>query len=114
MNGKRKVRDTHGRRYTLGKSLGSGGQAEVFAIEGKKELAAKIYRNAPGPIERAKLEWMIAHPPAPAGLPGVLIAWPQDLLLDDRGRLIGYQAAVRRERRRNQACLGVIYFHHLQ
>jgi serine/threonine protein kinase len=89
MNGKRKVRDTHGRRYTLGKSLGSGGQAEVFAIEGKKELAAKIYRNAPGPIERAKLEWMIAHPPAPAGLPGVLIAWPQDLLLDDHGRLIG-------------------------
>ena len=89
MNGKRKVRDTHGRRYNLGKSLGSGGQAEVFAIEGKKELAAKIYRNAPGPIERAKLEWMIAHPPAPAGLPGVLIAWPQDLLLDDHGRLIG-------------------------
>jgi serine/threonine protein kinase len=89
MNGKRKVRDTQGRRYTLGKSLGSGGQAEVFSVEGKKELAAKIYRNAPGPIERAKLEWMIAHPPASPGIPGVLIAWPQDMLLDDRGRLIG-------------------------
>jgi serine/threonine protein kinase len=91
MSGKRKVgvRDTHGRRYTLGKPLGSGGQAEVFAVEGKKDLAAKIYRSAPGPIERAKLEWMIAHPPASPGLPGVLIAWPQDLLLDDHGRLIG-------------------------
>lgn len=89
MSARRKVKDTHGRRYTLGKVLGSGGQAEVFTVEGKKELAAKIYRSAPGPIERAKLEWMIAHPPAPAGLPGVLIAWPQDLLLDDHGRLIG-------------------------
>ncbi len=89
MSAKRKVKDTHGHRYTLGKLLGSGGQAEVFTVEGKKELAAKIYRSAPGPIERAKLEWMIAHPPAPAGLPGVLIAWPQDLLLDDHGRLIG-------------------------
>ena len=89
MSGKRKVKDTHGRRYTLGKALGSGGQAEVFTVEGRKELAAKMYRNAPGPIERAKLEWMIAHPPAPAGLPGVLIAWPQDLLLDDHGRLVG-------------------------
>ena len=89
MSVKRKVRDTHGRRYTLGKSLGSGGQAEVFSVEGKKDLAAKIYRSAPGPIERTKLEWMIGHPPATPGLPGVLIAWPQDLLLDDHGRLIG-------------------------
>ncbi len=92
MSGKRKVKDTHGHRYTLGKLLGSGGQAEVFTVEGRKELAAKIYRSAPGPIERAKLEWMLAHPPAPAGLPGlpgVLIAWPQELLLDDHGRLIG-------------------------
>ena len=89
MSAKRKVKDTHGRRYTLGKLLGSGGQAEVFTVEGRKELAAKIYRSAPGPIERAKLEWMLAHPPAPAGIPGVLIAWPQELLLDDHGRLIG-------------------------
>jgi hypothetical protein len=89
MSGKRKVKDTHGRRYTLGKVLGSGGQAEVYTVEGRKDLAAKVYRSAPGPIERAKLEWMIAHPPPPAGLPGVLIAWPQDLLLDDHGRLIG-------------------------
>ena len=89
MSARRKVRDTHGRRYTLGKVLGSGGQAEVFTVEGKKELAAKIYRSAPGPIERAKLEWMLAHPPGPAGMPGVLIAWPQELLLDDHGRLIG-------------------------
>ncbi|MEZ4563669.1 MAG: hypothetical protein R2853_13130 [Thermomicrobiales bacterium] len=89
MSGKRKVKDPHGRGYTLGKMLGSGGQAEVFTVEGRKELAAKIYRSAPGPIERAKLEWMLAHPPAPAGLPGVLIAWPQELLLDDHGRLIG-------------------------
>jgi hypothetical protein len=89
MSAKRKVKDTHGRRYTLGKVLGSGGQAEVFTVEGRKELAAKIYRSAPGPIERAKLEWMLAHPPGPAGMPGVLIAWPQELLLDDYGRLIG-------------------------
>jgi hypothetical protein len=89
MSAKRKVRDTHGRRYTLGTVLGSGGQAEVFTVEGKKELAAKIYRSAPGPIERAKLEWMIAHPPEPAGMPGMLVAWPQELLLDDHGRLIG-------------------------
>lgn len=89
MSVKRKVRDSHGRRYTLGKPLGSGGQAEVFSVEGKKDLAAKIYRSAPGPIERTKLEWMIGHPPATPGLPGVLIAWPQDLLLDDHGRLIG-------------------------
>ncbi|MCA9877651.1 MAG: hypothetical protein KC442_07715, partial [Thermomicrobiales bacterium] len=89
MSGKRTVRDTHGRRYTLGNLLGSGGQAEVFAVAGKPPLAAKIYRSAPGPIERAKLEWMIAHPPAAPGIPGVLIAWPQGLLLDERGRLIG-------------------------
>ena len=91
MSAKRKVgvRDTHGHRYALGKLLGSGGQAEVFAVEGRKELAAKIYRSAPGPIEWAKLEWMLAHPPGAAGIPGVLIAWPQELLLDDHGRLIG-------------------------
>jgi serine/threonine protein kinase len=89
MSARRKVKDTQGRRYTLGKLLGSGGQAEVFTVEGKGELAAKIYRSAPGPIERAKLEWMIGHPPASPGLPGVLIAWPRELLLDDHGRLIG-------------------------
>ncbi|MFT4040994.1 MAG: hypothetical protein QM692_22620, partial [Thermomicrobiales bacterium] len=85
----RKLRSASGKRYTLGKVLGSGGEAEVLAIAGDKSLVAKLYRVPPGAAQRAKLEWMIAHPPAvPLGR-GIGIAWPQDLLLDDSGGLIG-------------------------
>jgi len=94
--------------------LGAGGEARVYAVPGDERVVAKLYHH---PIEAyaRKIAFMIAHPPAdPLAVEGeVSIAWPLDLLTDERGRFAGllvprvddtrklfevYNPATRRER----------------
>lgn len=73
--------------------LGRGGEAAIYAVPGREELAAKIWHRPTA--ERArKLRAMLRNPPAdPMRSHGcVSIAWPLDLLLSASGpsRVVGF------------------------
>jgi DNA-binding helix-hairpin-helix protein with protein kinase domain len=73
--------------------LGSGGEANVFAVKGRPALAAKIYHR-PTPDRAAKLTAMLRNPPEKpsVGLEQISIAWPSELLLksDASGQMVGF------------------------
>jgi len=73
--------------------LGSGGEANVFAVKDRPALAAKIYHR-PTPERVAKLNAMLKNPPEkPAAEPEQIpIAWPLDLLVkpDSSGQVVGF------------------------
>ncbi len=76
-----------------GPLLGRGGEASIYAVPDRTDLAAKIYHNPT--VEQAdKLAAMLAAPPVapPARGQHVAIAWPIGRLLElgDEGRAIGY------------------------
>ena len=90
-----------GTPYSLGQRLGGGGEGEVFSINGKSNLVAKLYfenkkfvptANNPNPHQllREKIETMLDQP-VNAYIQGVLsIAWPQDSLYDQNGKFVGF------------------------
>jgi len=73
-------------RLSASSTLGVGGEARIFAIEGAAHLAAKVYHR-PAQAHEAKLGAMLANPPSDpmAGQNLVSIAWPIDLLLTPDG-----------------------------
>ena len=73
-----------GKKLTLGKSLGKGGEGQVFDLG--NDLAAKIYAK-PDAAREAKIKAMIA-----AGLADStkLIAFPIALIADDHGKFVGF------------------------
>lgn len=87
-----RVQDQGGSPVSLGRPLGRGGQAQVFAVDGQPDLAAKIYHQ-PTAALRDRLEQMVARPPQdPASASGhSTFAWPRSLLLDaTSGSFVGY------------------------
>ncbi|HTU21697.1 MAG TPA: hypothetical protein VMG10_26910 [Gemmataceae bacterium] len=76
-----------------GSLLGRGGEASLYTVPGRTDLAAKIYHN-PTDEHADKLAAMLAAPPVAPPQPGqhVTLAWPMNRLLDpgDEGRVIGY------------------------
>lgn len=87
-----------------GPLLGRGGEASIYAVPGRQDVAAKIYHN-PTDEHGGKLAAMLAAPPVAPPQPGqhVLLAWPLSRLLepapsfppnlggdDGGGRVIGY------------------------
>lgn len=68
-----------------------GGEGTVYAILGDKDRVAKVYHN-PARVKVPKLEAMLHNPPAdPTASSGhCSIAWPEDLLVDSRGQVIGF------------------------
>ncbi len=76
-----------------GPLLGRGGEASIYAVPGRSELAAKIYHN-PSDEHAGKLAAMLAAPPvsAPSAGQHVALAWPMSRLLELGGedRVIGY------------------------
>jgi serine/threonine protein kinase len=76
----------------LGHSIGQGGEATVYLVEGRPELLAKIFEPGPRPNYEDKLAWMIAHPPEnpTATQNHASLAWPVDLLYSEDRRLRGY------------------------
>lgn len=76
-----------------GPLLGRGGEASIYTVPGRTDLAAKIYHN-PTEEHAGKLEAMLAAPPVAPPQRGqhVLIAWPIARLCEsgDGGRIVGY------------------------
>jgi DNA-binding helix-hairpin-helix protein with protein kinase domain len=76
-----------------GPPLGRGGEASIYVVPGRPELAAKIYHN-PSDEQAGKLAAMLAAPPVPPPQPGqhTPLVWPMSRLLEPggAGRVIGY------------------------
>lgn len=85
------VYDSNRSPVQLGPKLKSGGEGIVYLVKDRPHLLAKIYHPSQAPIE-SKLRWMRDHPPADptAALGHVSIAWPADLLFDQRGNCVGF------------------------
>ena len=85
------VSGRNGRRYTLGAEVGAGGEGRVFKISGQN-LVGKIYKKVDPEVEK-KIRYMVQHPIADlrdsSGKVILALAWPQDILCDDRGVFIG-------------------------
>lgn len=81
--------------YTLGNKLGSGGEGAVYEVSGSDSLVAKIYNiskfnSMPRQKLKEKIETMLDQPVEPY-VNGVLsVAWPQDILLNDKYEFVGY------------------------
>ena len=82
----------NGYRYRLEKEIGAGGEGRVFKISGQN-LVGKIYKKVDPEVEK-KIRYMVQHPIADlrdsSGKVILALAWPQDILCDDRGVFIGY------------------------
>lgn len=82
------------RDLSLGSLLGSGGEADVYAVAGRRAVAFKRYRDQRGgTTERArKLQAMVAQPPAEASPAAghIAIAWPSAVVTDDGGAVVGF------------------------
>lgn len=71
--------------------LGSGGEAEVFKVAGRPDLAEKRWRS-PTLAQARKLSVMLAHPPEGASFEGhVNLAWPTSAVRDESGVVIGFR-----------------------
>ncbi len=82
-----------GRAVELGETIGHGGEATVYRLDGQPGWLAKIYDPEPRPNYLAKLRWMIDHPPEnpTSSLNHPSLAWPNGLFYDEKGRLKGYR-----------------------
>ncbi|MFN8474336.1 MAG: hypothetical protein U0822_19230 [Anaerolineae bacterium] len=86
------VYNSRRQRATLkNQPLAHGGEGLVYEIEGQAGLIAKVYTTRRADYER-KLTWMMYNPPDQPKQPTghASIAWPSDLLYDQRGTFIGY------------------------
>lgn len=86
------VHSLQGRTYNLGKMIGSGGEGNVYLVQGTN-LVAKIMRKAiPG--QETKMCYMVNHPipdlPDSTGVPILRMAWPTDVLYGENGQYVGY------------------------
>jgi len=73
----------------LGEKIGRGGQAEIYKTS---ESVAKIYISPLTEKEIEKLKVMVDNPPDDPmkGKGYVSIAWPQDLLVDNNNKVVGF------------------------
>lgn len=82
------------RHLTLGSLLGTGGEADVYAVRDRRGVAFKRYRDQRGAAtERGpKLRAMVAQPPAEASPAAghIAIAWPSAVVTDDGGAVVGF------------------------
>ena len=82
----------NGRRYTLEKEIGAGGEGRVYRVAGQN-LVGKIYKKVEREVED-KIRYMVQHPIEDLrdsqGKVILALAWPQDILCDEKGAFIGY------------------------
>ena len=93
INNMTNVYDSQRRSISLEKKIGGGGEGSIWKTN-ISEYVAKIY-NSPDQMRLRKLEAMIANPPdnPTKDLNHVAIAWPTDLLKDERGNFKGFLMA---------------------
>jgi len=70
------------------RELGAGGEARVMAVPGDDSLVAKLYHE-PTPAKARKVALMMADEPS-LDARAAALAWPRDLLTDERGRFVGF------------------------
>ncbi len=78
---------TH-QRVTLGEPIARGGEATVYEVVGARDTLAKIYEKPRAGYDQ-KLIWMIANPPNINHGQHPSIAWPTELLYDNK-HFVGY------------------------
>ena len=82
----------NGRRYTLEKEIGAGGEGRVYRVAGEN-LVGKIYKKVDPEVE-GKIRYMVQHPIEDLrdsqGKVILALAWPRDILCDEKGTFIGY------------------------
>ncbi len=85
------VFDDKGKRLELGQELGRGGEATVFRLVHDRHRALKLYHK-PDAERAQKLRVMLENPPHdPTREAGhISIAWPEALVHDREGRVIGF------------------------
>lgn len=89
------IYNSNGTHIKLGQSIGRGGEAVVYQVLGKPSQLAKIYTGHIRPDYHRKLAWMLNNSPEDPTLASghASLAWPQDLLYDVQGQLLGYLMA---------------------
>lgn len=83
----------------LGEEWGRGGEGIVYAILERPDQLAKLYSSAPHGGYEQKLIWMKNNSPDdPSRSQGhASLAWPLDLLYDEKGSFIGYTMPLIRD-----------------
>lgn len=81
----------NGQVWVLTEKLGSGGEGDIYAVEGQGAWAAKIYAAKNRTVEREeKLRYMAAHPPAGPFGKHISFAWPLELLYGPQKNFVGF------------------------
>lgn len=87
-------RDGRGEPVELGAALGTGGEGTVFAIRGRPDLCAKIYRREKAALRVDKVQAMLAR--RPSWLVRRALAWPVASLHADDGAFAGFVMPAQR------------------
>ncbi|MXN64627.1 hypothetical protein GR183_06895 [Stappia sp. GBMRC 2046] len=74
-------------RISVAKSIGKGGEGEVYAIKGQSDLAIKIYNASLRAKRESKVRAMVSQGLA---VKTNLIAYPDDVVTDRQGNFLGF------------------------
>lgn len=87
------IRTGNGTKLELNaRRLGRGGEGAIFAVTNPPHLrdyVVKRYKDPESYSRRARLEFMLKHPPSQLAGPGWVLCWPRDLVFENN-RFIGY------------------------
>lgn len=95
--------EKRGDEVSLLPALTRGGEGSIYPVLGEPGWVAKVFADPAG--ERAeKLSVMIENPPAVTRNAPVLLAWPEDRLLDREGNCVGFVMPYAKDK---QTCYAV-------
>lgn len=81
-----------GNQYLLGKKIGTGGEGSVYHVENSPNQVAKIFHEGSKDPQfmRRKIETMLDMNFQPVVDNILRVAWPQDILVDEKNNFRGY------------------------
>lgn len=81
--------ERRGTEVSLLPAIKQGGEGSIHPVSGEPGIVAKVFAQ-PTRERSEKLRAMLDNPPIVAGNAPVVIAWPQDRLLNRAGECVGY------------------------
>lgn len=81
--------ERRGTEVSLLPAIKQGGEGSIHPVSGEPGVVAKVFAQ-PTRERSEKLRAMLDNPPVVAGNAPVVIAWPQDRLLNRAGECVGY------------------------